>query len=92
MKINNSSNIAEINYNSKKSLLSVEFILKTKPQEYVYIFSNVPEEIWLSFKEAVKKKESIGKLFAKIVKGKFEFTKIKKIERGKKKRIGDVEK
>lgn len=92
MKINNSSNIAEINYNSKKSLLSVEFILKTKPQEYVYIFSNVPEEIWLSFKEAVKKKESIGKLFAKIVKGKFEFTKIKKIERGKKKRIEDVEK
>lgn len=92
MKINNSSNIAEINYNSKKSLLSVEFILKTKPQEYVYIFSNVPEEIWLSFKEAVKKKESIGKLFAKIVKGKFEFAKIKKTERGKKKRIGDVEK
>lgn len=78
MKIAHSSNISEMSYDSKQFILTVEFILKSKSQEYVYVFSDVPKEIWDSFKTANKKKESIGKLFAATIKDKFKFEKVKK--------------
>lgn len=71
MKIKNSSNIAGINYAPRKKVLTVDFVNGGK-----YEYEKVPSGIFKMFKMAVKQEESIGSLFAKIIKGKYEAKKI----------------
>lgn len=67
-----SSNIKEVKYSPKRKVLTVDFI-----QGSVYEYDKVGAGVFKAFKIAVKKKESIGKLLASMVKGKYECKKIK---------------
>jgi len=76
-----SSNIAAINYSTKKKVLTVDFKPSIKESQTVkppnsYEYYEVPKEVFDAFKAARKKKESVGKLFAASVKGKYEFNKV----------------
>jgi hypothetical protein len=67
-----SSTVKEVNYNPKKKILTVDFI-----QGSTYEYDKVDSGVFKAFKIAVKKKESIGKLFSSMVKGKYICKKIK---------------
>lgn len=68
-----SSNISDISYSPKKKILTVDFINGTQ-----YEYMDVESEVYRKFKVAVKKKDSIGKLFSSIVRDKYKFNKVVK--------------
>ncbi len=86
MKTPQSSNIEEIKYNEKKKILTVEFKpFKSKTQDskqkFLYLYKEVPKELWKKFQLTQREKGSIGKLFSAEVKNKFEFEKREKVEK-----------
>jgi len=69
---NNSSQIASINYSTKKWILEVEF----KPSNKVYHYLGVTPEIWRQFKYEVEHGGSAGKFFNGRIRGRYEAVKI----------------
>lgn len=72
MKVEGSSTIKDIKHSPSKKILTVTFT-----SDSVYEYTGVEKEVFNTFKVAKKKKESIGKLFAGLVKGKYEYKKLK---------------
>lgn len=66
-----SSTIDEVKYNARKKVLTVDFMSGS-----TYEYDEVEPEVFKVFKTAVKKKESVGKLFSSLVKGKYQFRKV----------------
>ena len=67
IKIDNSSNIAAIDYSLDDKELSVWF----KHSEEVYVYQEVEPKLWLDFLDS----ESKGKFIHSEIKGKYEFEK-----------------
>jgi hypothetical protein len=55
----------------KKKVLTVDFMSGS-----TYEYDEVEPGVFKGFKIAVKKKESVGKLFSSLVKGKYQFRKV----------------
>jgi hypothetical protein len=68
-----SSNISDISYSPKKKILTVDFHNGNK-----YEYEGVESDVYRKFKVAVKKRDSIGKLFSSIVRDKYKFNKVVK--------------
>lgn len=71
MKITNSSNIKNVDFNKEKKILTVDFSDDSR-----YKYFDVEEKTFKMIEEANEKEQSIGKLFHSIIKGKYKHEKI----------------